>query len=111
MPTHNDYEAAAETFRLRARGYADSVAWAPRAVAGSFTGPGPVADAVDAGFGAALNELDRAAAALAAVAAECERRAAICRSYGRAIAAWRSLPPEVRQATARPARPAHWVDL
>lgn len=110
MPTEHHYRTAADDLRLRARAYRDTVAWSPRRVADGFTGDGPVGEAVTDGYRRTLVALEGAADRFEAAAAECERRADVCRDHRRALDRWWALPDQIRAVTSAPARPASWVD-
>lgn len=53
--------------------------------------------------------LQRAAAAVLAVAAECDRRAIVCDDYARQLARWEARPLWDRLLTDRPRPPYPWV--
>jgi hypothetical protein len=111
MPNQHEYQAAAEDLRWRARAYRDAIAWSPRRPAGDFTGPGPVADAIDAGHRLALRALGAAADEIETIAAECDRRAEVCRAYRQDLATYHALPHGIREHARVPVRPATWVDV
>ncbi len=110
MPTGDEYRAGARRFRalvgrlerelIAQRGWIDELS----------LGRGAIRRPIDVGLAAVRTDVAGAAGAAEVLAAECERRAAVCDRFRSDWSAYWSRSWFERMASTPPARPASWVD-
>ncbi|MEQ8440151.1 MAG: hypothetical protein RIB65_21880 [Ilumatobacter fluminis] len=109
MSRASSYRNAAVDLRRASTGFTD-VANAHRRLDATMIGAlGPVATIHDASVDAVGTHLALAADEATELAAECDRRAAVCEAYDHEVMVWRSLPLILRLSTPHPIPPARWV--
>jgi hypothetical protein len=109
MPTADRYRAAASTFRTFGEHYLRHAALVSRWPVAGHLGSGPVAAEVTDALGRSAANLTDASAAMAALAAVCDRRAEICDDYRRRVREYEQLDPGRRRLVPRPAPPFPWT--
>ena len=109
MPNAEQYRAAAARFRVLGDQHLRQAALVGRWPVADQLGDGPVAAAARAGLDRAAARLVEASGGFAELAAACDRRAAVCEEYRRAVGAHARLDPSLRPLVPRPAPPFPWV--
>lgn len=111
MPNEQQYLAAADRFRGKARQLDSWVARTPNEPTAPFLVAPALAATIDSSFSTLRGSLIRAADGLRSIATTCDRRADICREYADRKQAWLRATNEERSTMPYPSRPAQWVDL